>query len=171
MKTLVVGAAALILAGTALGAGAGQKRYLPFTLLGGDEIATGFGTEPYPSHPPLLIASRKAGVSRLMRLVKPEDQERLRQVDLRQSIIVAAFADYNSHPDLCRKNLTLRRIRLIQRHITAIATVENENWNGGCGTIPEVTGAHLYSLATFPRRFSPKAPRPGYLLVYDVPAP
>lgn len=166
---MIVGAAALALAGTALGAGASQKRYLPFTLLGGDEIATGFGTEPYPSHPPLIIASKKAGVSRLMRLVKPEDQEQLHQVDLSQSIVVAAFVDYNSLPYLCRKNLTLRRVRLIQRHINATATVEN--WDAGCGVVPEVTGAHLYSLATFPRRFSPKAPRPGFLLVYDVPAP
>jgi hypothetical protein len=169
MKKLVVGATALVLAGTALGAGATPQRRLPLTVLGGGEIATymgGFGNESHPSHPSLLVVSTKKGATRLMLLVKPEDQERLGQVDFRRSIVVAAFVDYNAMPDLCREHLTLRRLGLVNHRIYAKATVEAVT---NCATIPEVTGAHLYSLGTFPRHLAAKIPKPGYLAVRDVP--
>ena len=164
MKQIVVGATALLLIGLTFGAGAATQRALPFTLLVGNETSVEMG-DGHPSHRLLYVVSSKAGANKLMGLVEPEDQERLRQVDFRRFIVVAVFRDF-PFPDFCRKNLAIRRIRLIAGRVDVTAAVEDYS----CVGIPEIVRTHLYSVASFPRRFAPKVPKPGQLSIRVTPS-
>ena len=163
MKRLVVGVAALVLAGTPLGAGASPERYPPFKLVGSGEMYIRLGDGDH--HRGLYVVSTRAAASRLGGLVKPEDRARLRRVNFRRSIVAGAFVDY-PFPGYCVKNPLLRELQSIRGRHNAAVSVERYS---GCVGTADIIATHLYSLATFPRRGVPRVPRPGQLSVWVLP--
>jgi hypothetical protein len=166
VKTLLAGAIVAAFLGTALQAGAASQRYVPFTLVGGD-LQTILMGQAHPPHRHLALVFTKAGSQKLLGLTTPEDQERARAVDFRRFVLVGVFLDYD-FASYCPKSVSMRRLRIHDGRVDASVTVELRS---SCAGSPEIAAAHLYSLAQFPRRFTPKRARAGNVDIRFVRVP
>ena len=156
-----VGAVALVLAAGSLGAGSGSQRYVPFTPVASDSY--GVGMNKYdPRHGDIYVIVNRAGLNRVSGLVTAKDWRAMRRVNLRKSIVVAVFSDFGSGGggDMCPKALTIQRLRVDRGQLDVKAEVK---LGSACASIPEVSAAHVYSVAAVARGSMGKVPTPRHL--------